>query len=98
MVVNRLLISDSDQKDADIGQSFPCPEPFLLYLIYHVFFGLYTLKIEKLRKSFPTITAAKAAVHQERRFCSGRTKKFNREIRIAMGHMQTMTYIADIMI
>ena len=28
--------------------------------------------------------------------CPGRTKKFNREIRIAMGHMQTVQYIATI--
>ena len=30
--------------------------------------------------------------------CPGRTKKFNREIRIAIGHMQTVEYIASICI
>ena len=30
--------------------------------------------------------------------CPGRTKKYDREIRIAMGHLQTVEYITSIMI
>ena len=31
-----------------------------------------------------------------KKMCPGRTKKYEREIRIAMGHMQTVQYIAAI--
>ena len=33
-----------------------------------------------------------------KKMCPGRTKKFDREIRIAMGHLQTVEYITSIMI
>ena len=31
-----------------------------------------------------------------KKMCPGRTKKFDREIRIAMGHLQTVEYITNI--
>ena len=31
-----------------------------------------------------------------KKMCPGRTQKFDREIRIAMGHLQTVQYIASI--
>ena len=39
------LTSDSGWKDADIRRLFVCPDSFLLYLVYHIYFGLYTAKI-----------------------------------------------------